>query len=338
MNGIHPKRRTISFVAAHARANTAPTFFRERTMRSHQQPDAGAHVDARIHEIHLTLSADDGHLLAATLFEPARPPYAAVQINGATGVPRRYYRAYAQYLAAQGYAVLCYDYRGIGDSRWHGAVPAQIRMRDWGERDLAAMLQWLKQRYPQLPLYAIGHSAGGQLLGLAANNHLVDAALAIASQSGYWRLWPSRLQPLMAALWYGVLPAVVAVHGRVPAALMGSELPGGVAREWARWCRNPHYISDARGRPLREYFDACRGRMRFYAIADDDFYAPLAAVRALAGFYRHADTDVRVLDGRAHGLRRVGHFGFFRSDARVLWPLTLDWLRDAATPRLPIAA
>ncbi|MFT4046595.1 MAG: alpha/beta fold hydrolase [Solimonas sp.] len=287
-------------------------------------------------EIHLTLTAVDGHLLAATLFEPRGEPLAAVQINGATGVRRRYYRAYAQFLAAQGYAVLCYDYRGIGDSQWRGLAPRQLRILDWGERDLAAMLAHLRQRYPRLPLYAIGHSAGGQLLGLAANNHFVDAALAIASQSGYWRLWPKRLQPLMAALWYGVLPAAVGLYGKVPAALLGSELPGGVAREWARWCRNPHYISDERGRPLREHFDAYRGRMRFYAIADDTFYAPLAAVRELARFYRHADVDVRVLNGHAHGLRRVGHFGFFRGNARALWPLTIEWLRGAAPASPPL--
>ena len=118
---------------------------------------------------------------------------------------------------------------------------------------------------------------------------------------------------------------------------MGAELPGGVAREWARWCRNPHYISDARGAPLREHFDAYRGRMRFYAVADDAFYAPLAAVRALAGFYRQAQTEVRVLDGRAHGLRRVGHFGFFRREARVLWPLARRWLDDAVDAA-PLAA
>lgn len=288
-------------------------------------------------EIHLTLTASDGHLLAATLFEPERPR-AAVQINGATGVPRRYYRAYARHLAAQGYAVLTYDYRGIGDSRWHAARPEQIRMRCWGERDLAGTLQWLSRRHPALPILAVGHSAGGQMLGLAANNHLVHAALSIASQSGYWRLWPRRLQPRMAALWYGLLPAVVALRGKVPAALMGSELPGGVAREWARWCRSPHYIGDESGRPLREHFHAYRGRMRFYAIADDALYAPRRAVEALAGFYANADSEVRVLDGRALGLPRVGHFGFFREEARALWPATLAWLDDALPPRLRLAA
>ncbi|WP_020650121.1 MULTISPECIES: alpha/beta hydrolase family protein [Solimonas] len=289
-------------------------------------------------EIQLTVLASDDHPLAATLFEPGRAPRAAALINPATGVPRRYYRAYARYLAEHGYAVLSYDYRGIGDSRWHAARPSQLRMRWWGERDLAAMLQTLAQRYPRLPIAAIGHSAGGQLLGLAPNNRLVDAALAVASQSGYWRLWPARLQPAMAALWYGVLPIAAHTAGRVPAALIGHELPGGVAHEWARWCRSPHYISDERGQPLREHFDAFRGRMRFYAIADDPFYAPLSAVQALADFYRNAERDVRVLDGRAYGLRRVGHFGFFRPASQALWPATLGWLHDALAPKLAMAA
>jgi hypothetical protein len=41
-------------------------------------------------EIHLTFDAADGHPLAGTRHEPASPPIAAVLINGATGVPRRY--------------------------------------------------------------------------------------------------------------------------------------------------------------------------------------------------------------------------------------------------------
>lgn len=289
-------------------------------------------------EIHLTLIAADGHPLAATAFEPAGRPVAAVQINGATGVPRRYYRAYAEFLAAQGFAVLTYDYRGIGGSRYQGHE-GRVSMSRWGSHDLAAGLDWLDRQYPQLPVLTVGHSAGGQLLGLAANNRRVVAALSIASQSGYWRLWPRTLQPVMAALWYAVLPVTSTLLGRIPAGLMGAELPAGVADEWARWCRNPHYVSDPSGQPIREHFQAYRGRMRFYAIGDDDFYAPLAAVTALAGFYRRAQTEVLRIEPREHGLTRIGHFGFFRSGMpAALWQQTADWLLDAARPALLKAA
>lgn len=290
-------------------------------------------------EIHLTLEAVDGHPLAATLFQPPGKPLAAVQINGATGVPRRYYSAYARFLSDQGFAVLTYDYRGIGDSRFHAARAEQISMRNWGERDYASMLQQLHERYPQQPLLAVGHSVGGQLLGLAPNNHLMTAALGIAAQSGYWRHWPGHLQPSMATMWYIAFPLLLKLRGRIPRGLMGEELPRGVAAEWARWCRNPAYVSDAQGQPLRRYFHGYKGRMRLLAIGDDQRYAPPAAVRALAGFYQNADVEVATLQPQDFGLRRIGHFGFFQTRMpRAAWQCTADWLRAAATPSLSQAA
>ena len=112
-----------------------------------------------------------------------------------------------------------------------------------------------------------------------------------------------------------------------------------MADEWARWCRNPHYISDRSGQPIREHFHSYRGRMRFYAIGDDAFYAPLDAVTALAGFYRRAQTEVLRIEPAEHGLSRIGHFGFFRSGTpAALWQQTADWLTGAARPALLQAA
>ena len=62
-------------------------------------------------------------------------------INAATSVRCRYYSRFADYLFAQGFDVLTYDYRGIGESR-----PASLRgfkasWSDWGRLDFEAMLQ-----------------------------------------------------------------------------------------------------------------------------------------------------------------------------------------------------
>lgn len=290
-------------------------------------------------EIHVTLEASDGHPLAATLYEPETSAVAAVQINSATGAARRYYAAYARFLCDQGFVVLCYDYRGIGDSRWHAASPQQITMRNWGEIDYASALQWLHQRYPHLPLLAVGHSVGGQLLGLAPNNHLIDAALSVAAQSGYWRHWPLHLQPVLASIWHLGIPGAVALTGKLPAALMGVELPAGVAREWARWCRHPDFVVDARGTALREGFERYAGKLLMIAIADDAFYAPPRAVEALSRFYLNAGVELRTVDPREHGLRSIGHFGFFRPTMpRRAWQDTADWLHAASRPTLRRAA
>src|ERR1700753_2609140 len=77
-------------------------------------------ADAEIDDVFtddITFPAEDGYQLGATLFLPLGPKRHAVLINSATAVPRKIYRKFAGYLARRGFAVLTYDYRGIGDSR-----------------------------------------------------------------------------------------------------------------------------------------------------------------------------------------------------------------------------
>ena len=44
-------------------------------------------------------------------------------------------------------------------------------------------------------------------------------------------------------------------------------------------------------------------------------------------YYQNAPVDAVTLDPRSLGLAAIGHMGYFRSDASVLWQETLDWLR-----------
>ena len=114
----------------------------------------------------IQISTSDGQTLTATLYVPRGPTKAALQIHGGIGVKRLFYRHFAGYLASHGYAVLTFDYRGTGDSRPQSLRGYRARLRDWGQQDLPAVLDWLSQRYPHLPKYAVGHSMGGQLTGL----------------------------------------------------------------------------------------------------------------------------------------------------------------------------
>jgi predicted alpha/beta hydrolase len=287
----------------------------------------------------VSIPALDGYRLAATLFRPAGGDKDAgngivVQVNGATGVRREYYQAYAQFLASRGFHVITYNYRGIGDSRdigWHGAEPT---MRDWGEQDLAGVIEWAGREFPKHRLVCVGHSGGGQWLGLARNNARVLAQLAVASQSGYWGHYRLRDWPRYLFLWYVLMPIATRLMGYFPGRLIGSEnLPRGVALEFARWCCNRHYISDRRGHPLREHFHAYRGRLRFYVIDDDRAFAPAGAVRALASYYDNADVQILHVAPVDYGVATIGHFGFFRRDMpEQAWQQTADWLRDAAQP------
>ena len=148
----------------------------------------------------IVFPAKDGYLLGATLFLPRGAKRHAVLINSATAVPRKIYRGFAGYLARRGCAVLTYDYRGTGGSRQKTMVgynqPRSLAgfkasMSDWAALDAAAAVAWMRGRYNALPLTYVGHSFGGQALGLLDNNTEVSRALFIAAQAGTWKLMAS---------------------------------------------------------------------------------------------------------------------------------------------------
>jgi predicted alpha/beta hydrolase len=276
---------------------------------------------------HYQLHAHDGYPLGVSAYRPQRPRYSLL-LNSATGVSKRFYQSFAEHAASRGAWVFCYDYRGIGASRvrdWQGAAPC---MADWGALDQASLLDHLAS---DLPLALLGHSVGGQLPGLADNVTRIQAMLGVAAQSGYWRLWPASQQLRLALNWYGVIPLATRLFGQLPGWAIGGEaLPRGVALEWARWCRTPAFISTPDGRPLRPHFSKLQAPARFLAISDDQAFAPQRAVAELASFYSAAQRDLQTITPADWGLRKLGHFGFFRRDTpRALWDQQLDWLERA---------
>src|SRR4051812_14925101 len=101
------------------------------------------------------LAARDGFALAATRFTPSGPVRAVVVVNSATAVPRRIYRGFAGYLAERGFAVVTYDYRGIGESRPQSLVGFAARMRDWAALDATAALDHARASWPGVPIHAV---------------------------------------------------------------------------------------------------------------------------------------------------------------------------------------
>src|SRR5690606_4496305 len=210
--------------------------------------------------------------------------------------------------------VLSFDYRGLAPA----GVP--LRMADWGRQDMDTALRQGKALAGGLPLLFIGHSVGGQLFGLAESAVSVRAALLIASQSGYWRFWPGLWRWRRWLDWYLIMPLAIRLTGTLPGALLGgATLPGGIAREWVRWCRAPHYLCEEDGTPMRDHFARLRLPMRFYHITDDDAVAPFRAVRALMGFYPVAGKELRQWSPAQFGLKTLGHVGPFRPSADASW-------------------
>jgi predicted alpha/beta hydrolase len=272
----------------------------------------------------LRLSARDGVGLMATLFEPTTSNGAALLLNSGTGIARQFYAAFARHLADHGFAVLTYDYRGIGQSD----RPTTATVEQWGRIDQASMIDHLAQLRPGESLGLIGHSFGGQVLGLADNVARLSAAVLICSQSGHWRYWPAgRPRLRMLALWWLLIPGLTAATGRFPGAWIGTaNLPANIARSWARWGRSPHYVCDERGNALRPHNDDVVFPVRWMSFADDPV-APIDAVEALGAYYPRAAIERLHLAPADFGVDAIGHFGFFRkSMPRPAWDGVARWL------------
>jgi predicted alpha/beta hydrolase len=275
--------------------------------------------------------ARDGHALEGELFLPAGPPRAAVLVAPAMGVPRGYYAAFAAHLAREGLAALTLDYRGIGGSRTGPLRHLPATLRDWGEQDLGGAADLLAARIPGVPLLWVGHSVGGQLLGLLDDVPLAGALL-VAAQSGHWRLWSGAWRWRIFLLWHALIPLLVPALGRLPAFLLGGgeDVPPGVAREWAEWGRRRDYLMSYAAPLGGRGFARLAAPVVAYAIADDH-YAPRATVEALLGFYARAPTELRVVEPAALGVSAVGHFGFFRPRFEAtLWREATRFLAGAA--------
>lgn len=287
----------------------------------------------------IEFTAADGCRLHGSLQRPAAAPRAAVVIHPATGVPERLYLPFARFLAGQGYATLSYDYRGIGRSAPPSLRGFSARMRDWMEQDAGAAVEAMAERFPGLPILAVGHSVGGHALGISDSTRQLRAAALIASHAGYIgsvRGWRERWRVRAMLLHLG--PLLVRGFGYLPWRRLGlgEDLPGGVAREWVGWCRRPGYFFDDPTLRARQRFGDKRLPLLVLGFADDPWANP-RAIDALVRHFGNCTIERRMVAPAELGVPAIGHMGFFRSRfSDSLWPQLSAWLDGqlaAAPPR-----
>jgi len=278
----------------------------------------------------LQINTRDGVALAATLYEPGTTNATAttVIVNSGVAVRRRFYDGFARYLCENGFTVITYDYRGIGDSLSEPITQCGAQIADWGTQDFPAVIDAMSKRFPQNTIKLVGHSFGGQILGVAENNTAISAMLSIASQSGYWKHWPVPLRYAMATLWFAVMPGITTLLSYFPSKRlnMGENLPAGVAQQWARWCRHPDYLRADAITSGDDYFDQFHGKIRSISFGNDRA-APGTAVDALHAMYTRATVERVHIEPSAAESEKIGHFGFFRLPAdHEHWRQAVQWL------------
>jgi len=282
----------------------------------------------------VSLNSADGTPLSARVYESEGAARGNVVIGGAMGVRQDYYAGFAAWLATQGWRVTTFDYRGSGES-----APANLRgfkadLFDW-TKDYAAAIDHAHAALPDAPLYLLGHSLGAQLPGFLANQHKVSGMLSIAAGSGYWRDNAPQLKRIVPYFWFVLVPLATKLCGYFPGRKLRKvgDLPAGVIMQWRKWCLNPRYSVGAEGEAVRLRYANARFPVHAVSITDDELMT-LRGTHSLVDLYENAPSEVERLAPADLGVRRLGHFGPFRSEHEAkLWPRMAGWLGALAAPR-----
>jgi len=270
------------------------------------------------------IQTQDGWSLAGLLFEPSGPVADVIVINGATGVPRNFYKSFAKWCADERQsACLIYDYRDFGASAVNAVKDSPVDMVDWAIKDQQAAIQFMLNRYPDEKITLVGHSLGGMFLQYQSEmfRDKIKRAITVASGSGYWLQHPLWYIPVVAIFWWLIGPISTKVLGYTPGRALGfgSDLPAGVYWQWRRWCTSSRFYDVDRP----EYIPITDAKISFPVSMftfNDDQMIPRKAVEFLQNFYNSPDVTVTSLDPKSFGLSKVGHIQAFAKRNKAAWP------------------
>ncbi len=216
---------------------------------------------------------------------------------------QEYYADFANWLALNGYAAITFDYRGMGHSRRGSLRGFKADIFDWARLDCNAAADALTQRFPEAPLYWIGHSLGGQILAFFPQHHRLQKAITIGTGSGYWleNVWT--LRSYVWWLWYFVVPVALPLFDYFPGRKLKKvgDLPRGVMAQWRRWCLNRDYAVAMRSPPV------CGGPTPIVSLSfTDDEFMSARNTESLHGFYTQAERTMKRISPKDIGVKHIG--------------------------------
>jgi len=272
----------------------------------------------------------DGYKLSATLFKPTSEVKAAILLCPATGIVQQFYKSFACFLAEHGYAVVTFDNRGIGQSLTGKVSSSTASLQCWGEQDMPAVLEYLKTTYPDSAYHLIGHSAGGQLVGLMHNAGDLSSIFTFASSSGQLRnmKMPYALKAHFFMNFFIPISNLLFGHTKSQLLGMGEPLPRGVAQQWRHWCNGQGYVKTAFGKSIHNHQYNTLSTPSFWVNATDDDIAIDVNVADMLTVFENIDAERLTLSPEACNLSEIGHMKFFSRKASHLWEHPLSWLEN----------
>lgn len=273
----------------------------------------------------IQIKAKDGYALTATHWQNENP-LAIVAINTGTCIKREFYQRFATWLHQQNVDVLTYDYRGVGDSRPDNLKGFEASIVDWARLDIAGVIDWMAVQYPDSKRVMIGHSMGGQVIGLSENINQLHLVIPIAASYGNWQNYKS-LRKLQTGLFWAILfPITTWWYGYFPASKFnwGEDWPRGVVWDWWSWGKRriPH-STILNHRNIPHFYQKTSIPIKAYLTADD----LIATAKTIPHFkqdFANADLTIETLHPETFDVKKIGHMGMFSPKCIGFWEKILE--------------
>ncbi len=296
--------------------------------------DAPVNTATNVETYALTIMTDRNQALAATAYRPKASAKIAVMIAPATGIKRQFYHNFATFLAEQGFGVLTFDNEGIGESLTGDLAKCDASLISWGRHDMPAVLDALQDEFDGASYHLIGHSAGGQLIGLMPNYQTITSVFNVACSSGRIKNMDMPYKLKAMGFMDAFIPLTNLTLGYTPSDKigMGEPLPRGVARQWREWCNGAGYIKTAFGKSVHTHFYGDIAAPSLWLGFSDDEIANSKNIDDMIRVFTTMPIEKHFLDPKDFGLSHIGHMRYFSSKTHAkapeLWQMAVDWLNQ----------
>ena len=270
------------------------------------------------------ISCKDGYSLSARFYPSTdKSDLEPILICPATGITQNFYHDFATWLSQQGHSVLTFDFRGIGESLHGPLKQSKASIQDWGQLDIPAAIETLLSKTQQEKVILIGHSAGGQLLGIVPNYNKVAKVIAVSGSTGHIKGLKGRTKVMAPVMFKLIFPIsnLIQGYGATQFLGMGQNLPKRVAQQWAQFCSQPGYVTNAINKTIFDDFHQKIECPITVFWSSDDEIATEANVKDLLRLYPNAKTEMHELKPNDLGYKSIGHMLMFRKSHQSLWSI-----------------
>lgn len=268
-------------------------------------------------------------------FYHANTPKAVIMLNPGTATKTSFYIPFAQFLADNGFHVFLWNYRGFCESATGSLVGKNYKFSDIGLKDIPAVIDYLTGEYPDLPLYCVGHSVGGQQIGLAYNHNKLSGLISVGSSAGYFPNMPI-LYRIKANFFFRIYaPVTSLIFKYVPAKRLNimEDLPSTMVKEWGDWCMDPAFLFSDKfyGKTIPDTaFKNLDFPIHVISADDDQICTPKNLDILWSRIKSQKPITFKQYQAADTPQKTIGHFGYLRRENTHIWNDILQKLNDFA--------